>query len=128
MKAKCVSDPTERLNVSSAKILTIHANSSKSAYQPLLFLTMTFPIIGVELSRSVRDHQHHPLLHLNLTALLLPTLPMHTLFPYLLPPCHFLQYLCPCIQGSHDHVSGWHAVRKVRTDAGVNDGSLLTAT
>lgn len=37
-------------------------------------------------------------------------------------------YLCPCIQSSLNHVSGWHAVRKVRIDAGVNDGSLLTAT
>ena len=39
LKAKCVSDLTERLNVSSAKILTIHANSSKSVlFYSLLLL------------------------------------------------------------------------------------------
>jgi len=37
-------------------------------------------------------------------------------------------YLFPCIQGSLEHVSGWHAVRKVCIDAGVSDPSLLTAT
>jgi len=38
------------------------------------------------------------------------------------------RYLFPCIYGSLDHVSGWHAVRKVCTEAGVADPSLLTAT